>query len=796
MEFRLSVFVCRSGFLAPCLFSTASLPHPPRPPQQQSQSSLHAPLSQMSGSWRQVVDPASGREYWCNDDTGESSWTMPEEAIGESTAAGGGSFLQQAAAIVGAEDTKEEMEPPEYCKTASGMFRQVVDPASGHSYWCNEATGESSWTLPEDPVEEPCAAAGTADAAGSSLLQHHVSSSSLSSSLSSHISRRRSSGLQKFEVRQFLESHGLEKYADIILEDVDCMADLRELRDTDEAAFKARGVKSGPFRRLLRAIRDEASSSSASSDCAKDEGGGVALGVLGAAAGGATAYTPSADLPEQDPAATMETVILGLQCATTAEEAKQILETVRLSKILTETTKLEFIKTATEVKRRHGDEVWSKEVAQLFRDCLLQLGDGAKQSNAAGGSTAGKKTPETSTNRPKLGESICGSGRLGGSISDRDALLTFLEATGGAKNSALEWDLDKPVELWDGIRSDDGGPGGTIRVWAIEPRNAKRLKGDITEVRWPAGLERLVLTWCKTITGDISRTMWPPGLKHIDFSICRNITADMSIPWLPKKLQTLRLINCSTTGRLSAVQWPEMLTTIELTGDTREGGAGKLSGDFTAVTWPRWLQKLKLSNCDITGDLEAFAWPEELEELDLSGDVRGDLARIRWPSTLQVLDLNSNCEGDLNAVKWPAGLTSLTLKTSRKVRGDISAMQFPAGLKKLYMTHMQITADISAVRWPPALRDLDIGCNGNVFGDIRKFRWPAKLEHLGLAHTKVSGNLGEVSVPETVTFLAVHLTQVTASKGCPVQDEEGDLFFNGDEACDALRRWIAGWKSA
>jgi hypothetical protein len=48
-------------------------PMQPPPPAQKSDSSL------LPEGWRIEVDPTSGREYFYNEDSGESSWTMPEK---------------------------------------------------------------------------------------------------------------------------------------------------------------------------------------------------------------------------------------------------------------------------------------------------------------------------------------------------------------------------------------------------------------------------------------------------------------------------------------------------------------------------------------------------------------------------------------------------------------------------------------------------------------------------------------------------------------------------------------------
>jgi len=67
--------------------------------------------------WEQITDPSSGRPYFCNRQTGQSSWEPP------------------AAAPAG---------PP----PLPYGWEQVTDPSSGKPYFCNRQTGQSSWEPP------------------------------------------------------------------------------------------------------------------------------------------------------------------------------------------------------------------------------------------------------------------------------------------------------------------------------------------------------------------------------------------------------------------------------------------------------------------------------------------------------------------------------------------------------------------------------------------------------------------------------------------------------------------------
>merc|ERR1712203_1188321 len=87
---------------------------------------------QLPPGWEQIPDPASGRAYYCNRSTGESSWTPPVAPMPVPTpsAAPGGAL------------------PP--------GWESATDPASGKQYFFNRATNETSWTPPAGaPAAQP-----------------------------------------------------------------------------------------------------------------------------------------------------------------------------------------------------------------------------------------------------------------------------------------------------------------------------------------------------------------------------------------------------------------------------------------------------------------------------------------------------------------------------------------------------------------------------------------------------------------------------------------------------------------
>ena len=89
----------------------------PRPP---------APPPPPASSWSSCVDPASGRTYYVNSATGETSWQPPPQAP-----------------AAPAPKPSAPLPPP------ASSWSACVDPASGRTYYVNSATRETSWTSPQ-----------------------------------------------------------------------------------------------------------------------------------------------------------------------------------------------------------------------------------------------------------------------------------------------------------------------------------------------------------------------------------------------------------------------------------------------------------------------------------------------------------------------------------------------------------------------------------------------------------------------------------------------------------------------
>jgi len=93
--------------------------------------------------WEQTTDPSSGKTYYFNRSTGETSWTPPAGANAAATA--------PAAAVAADEQLASQLAPEPASQPAAALpegWEQATDPASGKTYYFNRGTGATSWTPP------------------------------------------------------------------------------------------------------------------------------------------------------------------------------------------------------------------------------------------------------------------------------------------------------------------------------------------------------------------------------------------------------------------------------------------------------------------------------------------------------------------------------------------------------------------------------------------------------------------------------------------------------------------------
>lgn len=87
----------------------------------------------LPAGWEQVVDASSGKPYYCNRATGESSWTVPAAPAA-------------APVVMPVAPPPAPVAAPQPVLPAG--WEQAPDPASGKTYYFNRVTGQSSWTPP------------------------------------------------------------------------------------------------------------------------------------------------------------------------------------------------------------------------------------------------------------------------------------------------------------------------------------------------------------------------------------------------------------------------------------------------------------------------------------------------------------------------------------------------------------------------------------------------------------------------------------------------------------------------
>jgi len=129
--------------------------------QLQSNGGGVVPPSQLASQWVEYKDDSSGLSYWYNTKTGESVWENPNgddapqdavRSVAGGSVAGGSSSASLSETILGVQGVLEEIKvpgaQPMQPASASDPWERYVDEAYGLPYWYNKASGESTWSDP------------------------------------------------------------------------------------------------------------------------------------------------------------------------------------------------------------------------------------------------------------------------------------------------------------------------------------------------------------------------------------------------------------------------------------------------------------------------------------------------------------------------------------------------------------------------------------------------------------------------------------------------------------------------
>lgn len=105
-------------------------------------------LSAAAPEWTQHSDPNSGRAYWHNKTTGATSWSPPPAGTAHRDNPASWQRGVTAASAVGAFSFEVPAARIQASVPAASDWAEHKDPGSGRPYWHNRRTGVTSWTPP------------------------------------------------------------------------------------------------------------------------------------------------------------------------------------------------------------------------------------------------------------------------------------------------------------------------------------------------------------------------------------------------------------------------------------------------------------------------------------------------------------------------------------------------------------------------------------------------------------------------------------------------------------------------
>ena len=98
------------------------------------------------GDWERRFDETTGRNFFANLTTGETSWTAPKRVARSSDEDGG--FGKDDAESKD-DDTSDDGRDDSTVELPAG-FERALDETSGHYYYINISSGETSWEMPKE----------------------------------------------------------------------------------------------------------------------------------------------------------------------------------------------------------------------------------------------------------------------------------------------------------------------------------------------------------------------------------------------------------------------------------------------------------------------------------------------------------------------------------------------------------------------------------------------------------------------------------------------------------------------